>query len=97
MADNFRVYEADVTGQPVATEQLASGAHVQIMRVRRHELSDIDDAGSPAYYGFVDADGGWYIKRVTSTTVRFVRGSSGYAAAWTGRAGQTYGLYSDIF
>lgn len=46
-----------------------------------------------------DKDGNWYIQRETiSTGIRdYATGTADVATAWTGRAGQTYGLFSDNF
>ena len=59
-------------------------------------ISDIA-TGTPAYYGYLAADGSWYIMQENSGAYRYIKGSSGYAANWTGRAGLSYGLYSAVF
>lgn len=52
------------------------------------------DASEPAYYGYVNSRGGWYIlKAVTSgnvTTYSTARGGSGFSTNWTNRANLTY-------
>lgn len=59
------------------------------------------DTSTPAYYGFVDKDGNWYImKEATSGSVKtytYCKGTSGYATAWTNRATQTYDTYDNTF
>ena len=66
-----------------------------------YDLIQDDDTSSASYeyYGFMKADGGWYIKRVTlATNLReYVKGTSGYTTAWTGRAGQSYADYGATF
>ncbi len=64
-----------------------------------YQASDIDESGDPAYYGFLDKDGNWYIMEANagSGTYRYEKGSSGYAAAWTGKAGLTYGYFDAEF
>ena len=66
-----------------------------------YDLIQDDDTSSASYeyYGFMKADGGWYIKRVTlATNLReYVKGTSGYTTAWTGRAGQSYADYGVTF
>lgn len=44
------------------------------------------------YVGYENTDGSWYIyRRTVATNIRlYATGASGYAAAWTARAGQTY-------
>jgi len=78
----------------------ADGTTVDVLAIEGYAPANLD-ASSPAYYGFVDAAGNWYIQRATTsstvTTYEFVKGSSGYAAAWTGRVAQSYDIYSAIF
>jgi hypothetical protein len=47
-----------------------------------YRISDIEDP----YYGYVKADGGWYIMQLTATTARYVKGDANYTTAWTNRA-----------
>ena len=65
-----------------------------------YQISDIDGA-SPAYYGFLAADGRYFImKKVTTALVKnftYSKGTSGYATAWTNRGTQTYNIYSTEF
>lgn len=65
----------------------------------RFAASDLDESGDPKYYGFLAANGNWYIMESSDSagTFRYCYGESGYSAAWTGRAGLTYGLFSVIF
>lgn len=51
-----------------------------------------EDAGAFVYVGYKHADGRWFIRRrtVASGVWLGASGGSGYAAAWTGRAGLTY-------
>lgn len=64
-----------------------------------YKLSDEDSASDPAYYGYLDADGGWYILKITESTgtYRYVKGASDYSTAWTDRASQTYVYYDSAF
>lgn len=62
--------------------------------------ADIDDiAGSTGvqYYGYTDNRGAWYIRKMDNSvapkTIRLVFGQSGYTAAWTNRATQTYSVW----
>ena len=67
--------------------------------VSSYQPSDIDSTSDPKYYGFLAADGSWYImeENTAEGTYRYVRGTSGYAAAWTARATNTYVLFSALF
>lgn len=66
-----------------------------------YDLIQDDDTSSASYeyYGYMKSDGGWYIKRITlaSNLREYVKGTSGYTAAWTGRAGLSYNPYETEF
>lgn len=81
----------DVSPIVTAVENLEIAASFQI--------NDMDDASIPAYYGSETVDGVWMIKKLDTTagTVRYVRGQSGYATAWTNRAALTYDTYANVF
>ena len=51
------------------------------------------------YYGFLALDGSWIIMQTVDSTgtLRYAFGTSGYAAAYTGRAGLTYEYLDQIF
>lgn len=63
------------------------------------EPSLAEAANDPAYYGGLDPNGQWYIrKRQVSTGVhQYVRGSAGFAAAWADKVSQAYDEYDEIF
>lgn len=67
----------------------------------QYRVSDVDDASSVKYYGFVRANGYWYILKedtsVAPKTYRYVQGLSNYTSQWTDRASLTYGYFNDIF
>jgi len=65
-----------------------------------YEISDVDDASVPAYYGFVHKTGAWYIlKEASDGTYRYVKGSSGYSAGWDDRddPGTNYEYFDTVF
>jgi len=57
-----------------------------------------DDAGDPSYYGYMDRDGNWYIVKEDEAAglTQYAAGTSGYVAAWAGRAGLTYGYPNEV-
>ena len=59
----------------------------------RYMISDIEDP----HYGYVDAAGNWYIMKLDGGQARYCKGTSGYAAAWAGRAAQSYDLANVTF
>ena len=65
----------------------------------KYKLSDMASTGDPTYYGYVDADGAWYIMEINTAlgTARYVKGASNYTTSWTGRAGLTYGYFNAVF
>lgn len=64
-------------------------------------ISDTDASGTVRYYGFLKADGSWYILEEDTTasvvTYRYATGEDDYGTSWTGRAGLTYELYNEAF
>ena len=64
----------------------------------KYRCADMDKTGDPQYFGFTDADGGWYIMEYTiDTSIRFIKGDSAYTVAWTNRATQLYDYFHNIF
>ena len=62
-----------------------------------YRVADMDDS-SPAYYGFTDLDGNWFIiKEDTDGSYKYVRGASSYTSNWTTRSGQSYDYYDVVF
>lgn len=64
-----------------------------------YKISDIDSSGDPAYYGYVKADGGWYIMRYSESSgqARYVKGSADYSTNWTNRASLSYSRFDEVF
>jgi hypothetical protein len=63
-----------------------------------YEITNIDDSGTPAYYGFVKKTGAWYImEEGASGSYRYAKGDSGFSAAWTGKALLSYGYFNSVF
>jgi hypothetical protein len=67
-------------------------------------VHDIDESGTPQYYGRLDLDSNWIIIRKNGDEIRFAGiannttytgDQSGYASAWTNRASLTYGYISE--
>lgn len=62
--------------------------------------SDIDEASSTKYYGFLTSDGRWMIIQKTATAVRYCLGQSDYktaiTGAWATRAGLTYNYFNEV-
>ena len=59
-----------------------------------YKITDIDDTG---YYGYLKADGSWYIMQENSGAYRYIKGDSDYSTAWTGRAGLSYDYFNQVF
>ncbi len=65
-----------------------------------YEISQVDDASTPSYYGFVHKTGAWYITKEDATgAYRYWKGSSGFSAAWDLRADPltVYGYFDSVF
>jgi hypothetical protein len=67
-----------------------------ILAISGYKISDLED-GTTSYFGYLNADGGWYILKLTTTAARYVKGDSAYTTAWTGRASLTYDYYNNVF
>lgn len=63
-----------------------------------YKITDLDDS-APAYYGFVDKDGNWFIQKEddTSGAYRYVKGTSSYSTNWTNRGSLTYDYFNNVF
>lgn len=59
-----------------------------------YKITDIDDAG---YYGYMKADGAWYIMSGVAGEYRYIAGASGYATAWDNRGSLLYNYFSEVF
>ena len=62
-----------------------------------YKITNLDTSGATMYFGFVDASGAWYILSLTGTDGLYLKGSSGYAAAWTARVGAGYAQFDAVF
>ncbi len=62
-----------------------------------YKINQIDES-SPAYYGFTDKTGAWYImKEDSSGNYRYVKGASSFPTNWTNRASLSYDYYDVVF
>jgi hypothetical protein len=66
---------------------------------REYVTSDVDEATTTRYYGFLAYNGYWIIRKLVTTTgaMTYAQGKRGYDTAWTGRAGLTYVRYNEMF
>jgi hypothetical protein len=63
-----------------------------------YEITEIDDSGTNAYYGFVNKTGAWYITKEDSAgAFRYTKGSSAFTTGWTGRTSLTYDYFDAVF
>ncbi len=60
--------------------------------VAQYMPAAIDDAGDPAYYGFYDPSGHYYIQKIAGGIVTYYTGKdpANFAADWTNRAALIY-------
>lgn len=91
------------SGQAFSTVVVDTDSIVNASQEALHQyhVSDVDDAGTTKYYGFLRANGYWYILQENTTaspkTYRYAVGTLDYTTAWTGRAGLTYGYFDTAF
>ena len=63
-----------------------------------YKISEVDD-GTPAYYGFINKDGAWYIMKETDTgSYLYVRGDNDFSGGWAIHATrEDYDTFDQIF
>lgn len=63
------------------------------------KMDDFDVSSDPKYVGFQDKTGNYYIARygIATPAVDYSKGASGYAAAWTNRASESYSDFASVF
>ncbi len=63
-----------------------------------YKITQVDDS-TPAYYGFIERSGKWFIMKEDSTTgaYRYTKGASSFATNWTNRASLTYDYFNIVF
>ena len=62
-----------------------------------YEITNIDDAGTPAYYGFMKKTGEWYIMQNSSNAFRYAKGNSDFVINWGVRGTLTYDYFNTVF
>jgi hypothetical protein len=73
-----------------------------------YRLSDVDEAGTIKYYGYLKNNGDWIIEQYNSSTgerrfaksdelVRKTKEEKGYKSAWANRSNLTYKLFYELF
>ena len=62
-----------------------------------YKITELDDS-VPAYYGFINKDGAWFIQKEDSNgSYRYTKGPSGFTTSWTNRASLTYDYFDNVF
>lgn len=62
-----------------------------------YQIAEIDDS-TPAYFGYINKDGEWFIRKDDeSGSFRYVKGSANFANNWANRAMQSYDYFSSVF
>jgi hypothetical protein len=63
-----------------------------------YKISQVDDASSPAYYGYLNSDGLWYIMEEDSSgTYLYARGTTAFLTNWGNRDGLSYDYFDTVF
>lgn len=64
-----------------------------------YSITELDDS-TPAYYGFVNKLGQWFIMREDSTSTPhygYIKGDSDFSTNWTGRVSMSYDYFDNVF
>jgi len=63
-----------------------------------YRISDVDESGIPAYYGYVDKKGNWCIIEDNSTngTYRYASGDEEYKRQWNLRTKLSYVYFHEL-
>ena len=107
------IWNSSTLAWEAATGSLSAGGNVSVnnfpatqtitdpygLPTNPYRISDYAASADPSYYGHIDASGNWYILQLNkgNGTVRYAKGTSGYAAAWANRAGQSYNYFDTTF
>ncbi|OGV97363.1 hypothetical protein A2W24_06560 [Microgenomates group bacterium RBG_16_45_19] len=63
-----------------------------------YEISQVDDSTIPAYYGFLNKNGAWYIAREgNSGEYRYARGATDFSSYWGNHTGLSYSYFNLVF
>lgn len=62
-----------------------------------YNISQIDDNSSPAFYGFVNKDGEWFIMKEENGEYLYTKGSSDFSNNWANRTSLTYDTFDKVF
>ncbi len=91
--DGSADFTGDVEIDTDALEQLVADS------LAHYKMDDFDVSSDPKYVGYQDKDGNYYIARynIASPAVDYTKGTSGYAAAWTNRAAESYSDFASTF
>jgi len=91
-------HKKDATDNEQLQAQVETDGSLRTDLLARYRCADIDKTGDPQYFGFVDADGAWFIMEYTiGSKIRYCKGDSSYTIAWTARAAQSYDYFYNIF
>lgn len=68
-------------------------------KLQDYFMDDFDVSSDPKYVGYQKKDGVYYIARynIGTPAVDYTRGASGYSAAWTNRAAESYSDFASTF
>lgn len=64
-----------------------------------YNLANLDIVTDPMYFGYINSNGEWYIRKIyfDTTAVTYIKGTTNYAANWTGRVALSYDTYDNIW
>jgi hypothetical protein len=90
------IWDSDLLEWVASTGSGSGGGSDTENPTDEYKASDMDDS-DPSYFGFIKADGGWYILKIEDNTYRYIKGDDNYSTNWTNRASLSYQLFNLIF
>lgn len=63
-----------------------------------YNITEVDDSLADTYYGYINKDGAWFIRKETASgAYRYAKGSSDFTTNWANKNSLTYDYFNVIF
>lgn len=91
------LFERGLLGTGGTSSDDFSGTSTQ--PISGYRISEVDESGATAYYGFINKDGGWLIMRdeTTTSSFRYAKGDFRFPENWKDRENLKYDYFYNLF